>query len=295
MQQLDPGELEGTAFYYPSRMTVMSVRVLGKKTRASHDHGAHNFERRHFIDKDFLLALPGGQALLDTVVEPVPLCAVLNGTKTPGGELVVGMLSEPLAVMLRQEETSGDKLAPAVSKPVAEAVEAVPIVEENNLPEAFALPMDAKGAASANYRVRLVLGQVLVVESLPLPLHVSATSLKAEMGSGSATTSALYAAVNDYDHRFEASSFPPSFREHVYWAEDNMITIGASCDALTGELARNQAGQTAAEIATCDNLGCNATTAPDGQRLRRCGACGVAHYCISHGFCPHQNTPEKVR
>ena len=96
---MDLPATHGTAVasFYPSRISVLTVRVLGKRTAASHDAGTANHEVRHFIDHAFLLELPGGAEMLDRLMQPSPPCSIVSGTgaHTP----VIGMLPEPLGTV----------------------------------------------------------------------------------------------------------------------------------------------------------------------------------------------------
>jgi len=112
------------AFYYPSKIAVLRVKVQGHETTASQDQAANCHEMRHFIDRAFAETLGYATARL---APPQPPCAKLTGVRTQG-QRVVGMLPEPLAVTY--ESNSG-----------------------------FALDIR--------------LDRVLVVDDMPVPLHVS--------------------------------------------------------------------------------------------------------------------------
>ena len=55
---------------------VVSLKVLGVPVACSHDLGASHHDRRHLIDKDFLLSLPDGARLLEAAraTKPSPAC-----------------------------------------------------------------------------------------------------------------------------------------------------------------------------------------------------------------------------
>ena len=90
------------AFWYPNLTGTIKVQVntevSEKDAVATHDHGAACHEMRHFIDLSFLMSLPTGQDLLDSLVPPNPYCTRLTGTDKPDGEVVLGMLPTKLVV-----------------------------------------------------------------------------------------------------------------------------------------------------------------------------------------------------
>ena len=55
---------------------VLNVKAAGVPVVCSHDLGSSHHDRRHFIDKDFLLSLPDGAHLLEAAraTEPSPAC-----------------------------------------------------------------------------------------------------------------------------------------------------------------------------------------------------------------------------
>ena len=97
-----------SAFFYPSLMQVLEAEVHGRRIAATHDLGCASPEMRHFVDHDFLISLPNGNALVQSVVPSHPPCSEMTGTKNPHGpEAVLGMLPEPLEVHCKALDKNG--------------------------------------------------------------------------------------------------------------------------------------------------------------------------------------------
>jgi hypothetical protein len=86
--------LTEVAWWRPNLMCALHLRVNDTDVVASQDFMAANHERRHFIDRDFLLTLPNGAELLRGVVAPVPVCREFGGIDPPCR--VLGMLPRGL-------------------------------------------------------------------------------------------------------------------------------------------------------------------------------------------------------
>lgn len=194
MANADGGVVPPVAFFYPNRISAPQVRVDGVLSRVSNDFGAFCHENRSFIDRAFLESLPRGTDLVRNLVEPIPFCAQLDGTKRPGGDQVLGMLPQPLAIEAVASPPAG---APPVAAPQQQPPSSAPLTLRN----------------------------VLVVDSLPVPLHVSTKSLGA----------VEYQRMQDLPNwgfgagRLEdAGVFPARYYQHPYWERQGEARIGWS-------------------------------------------------------------------
>ena len=173
-----------SAFFYPSRTSVIEAEVSGRRIAASHDFGTAAPEMRHFVDHDFLMSLPHGNALLQSVVPAHPPCSEMAGTKNDRPEAVLGMLPEPLVVYCK--------------------------------------------ANSSEYAVRLELTNALVINKLPVPLHISVKALT-EDSMPQATKDAARASTrfaSNASKRLEAEEFDVTYRQHPFWVRTNQHVIG---------------------------------------------------------------------
>lgn len=96
-----------TAVYYPSRMSMHDIKILGKDVKATNNFGAACHENRNFINKDTLLQLDGGLNLYNQRVQPVPYCIILTGNMP--NQQVLGMIGEPIRATWK-DNTTGEKL-----------------------------------------------------------------------------------------------------------------------------------------------------------------------------------------
>mmetsp|Transcript_7984 Transcript_7984/g.32958 ORF Transcript_7984/g.32958 Transcript_7984/m.32958 type:complete len:218 (-) Transcript_7984:280-933(-) len=176
------------------------------------------------------------------VVPAVPPCATLTGTKRTDGERVLGMLAEPLAVTVK---TRGGDDEPA-------------------------------------HRIDLALDGVLVVDALPVPLHVSIKALQAAAEGDPVQAEAL-AAISGLcgcgDPRareapFAATSFPEAYRAHPFWTNDSMMYIGLS-DNYESYAAGLQAARGDGDDARARACRLCGRT----KSLKRCGRCRKVWYC----------------
>lgn len=216
------------ASYLPNLCFSLKLKVLdADEVFASNDLGCANFEIRHFIDRNYLASIAGGQEYLDTIVNPTPPCGGLWGTKRRSGdETVVGMLSTRLKVSIYRGSKSGWVLAK--------------------------------------------LQNVLVIDELPVPIHISLKSL--ELYPDSDVQSGV---------RFTKSIFPPSFQRHPYWNEGrNVLYVGSyghmnarenatlTRNIIEGRSGRADTIKTGRVCLTCGK-GCTMT----------CSRCQDAPYC----------------
>ncbi|KAG1678290.1 hypothetical protein FOA52_013911 [Chlamydomonas sp. UWO 241] len=244
------------AFYYPNLCNILDVKVLGVPTVASHDVGAASHEQRHFIDSAFLASLPGGEALLGALVTPQPPCASMHGTNTPGEERVLGMLPGQLSLTFKYREDP----PPACSSHEAQRV---------------------------GRKCDLLLAHVLVVDALPVPLHLSVKAIDQAASTGEIDSDAiapLWAAAGTAGRggrKLDASHMPERYRIHPYWSEGKVLQVGLSNSVEEMSAALSQArGNDAAAVRECGNCGQTA------GKLKKCGRCeasgrtqGAAFYC----------------
>jgi len=136
------------------------------------------------------------------LVPPQPPCAKLTGTKTENGERVLGMLPEPLAVQF-----------------------------------------DAKpdGGLGGHLVFDLSLDHVLVVDRLPVPLHISIKCLFECHGCDLLTH-----AVHEHPRvGLHPDVLPEPYRAHPFWVDDGQFSIGMTAnydtwlDALTAAAGNN--------------------------------------------------------
>jgi len=212
------------ASYYPNICFAVKVKVLdAEEVYASQDLGAANYEIRHFIDKKYLLSIPGGQEYLDTLVAPTPPCSELYGTKRETrNEIVVGMLSKRLKVAIYVGARNGWKLSK--------------------------------------------LSNVLVIEELPVPIHVSLKSLK------------VY--PDEQPFNFDKDVFPVSYHSHPYWTSD-LENLGSvfhmtgeenkrlKQNVIEGRTGRPDTNYTGRACSNCGKLNCTL----------QCSQCKSVSYC----------------
>lgn len=101
-----------------------------------------------------------------------------------------------------------------------------------------ALPVYFKcGPTDDAYRVVMYLDHVLVVDSLPVPIHISLKALENKEGDsiyewlGPALHADRYSSLNK-------SMFPPSYHSHAYWKDDGTHCCGSCVWAGDTEFSR---------------------------------------------------------
>jgi hypothetical protein len=217
------------ASFCPSLCFTLTVRILeAPEVQGTHDLGAVNFEVRHFIDQAFLASIPGGQELLESVTTPTPPCSVLYGTKKEGGERVVAMLSKRLKVSCYFVQGA----------------------RQNSQQDL------------ANGWVQLKLQNVLVVDELPVPIHISLKGL----------------GLCPLDQTFvdmRAELFPSKFRSHAYWNTSDLAFLGDWSSAKTQTILDASTGRPNAikegkVCASCGNL---------SLQFYHCSRCIETPYC----------------
>lgn len=242
------------AFYYPSRADVMQdVRTRGRVTNASHDLGTASHEMRHFIDRDFLSSLEGGDQLFLELAAPLPPCQGLTGAKTDAPLHVFGMLSQPLPVRVRAAR------------------------QEQEMLEDGRRTRIAKGDS---FPVDLQLTNVLVVDRLPVPLHISKTSLLRCWPEGEHSGDLFTTRFDGV--RLDKEAFPPSYHHHPYWCSPD-VHILSTCASLPRQ-EFNAASATIAAQQTSDAAHrrcceCCGAAADSSKQVLRCSRCMVVRYC----------------
>ena len=193
---------------------VVSLKVLGVPVACSHDLGASHHDRRHFIDKDFLLSLPDGARLLEAAraTKPSPACRAVicladtdvyefgadfaSGARSVASGAtrlrVLGMLPVPLPVTLR--------------------------VRPGTL--AGSPRSDAGDPNASPKKLTARLADALVVERLPVPAHVS-TRRAMECASARArddvVADLVLAVCDPSSQRTEPGAFPERYRARQGW------------------------------------------------------------------------------
>lgn len=221
---------ENIASYYPSLMFAPLVRVLdADPVHATQDLGAANFERRHFIDREYLASVEDSlddeeDKFLNYLIEPTPSCSKLWGTKNQTDETVVGMLDRRLTVTIYTGQKEG--------------------------------------------WVQVKLQDVLVVDSLPVPIHISLTAL--ELYPESSVQSL---------NNFKATSFPEKFRRHPYWSNSDVHTMGSF-----GHMSVEDSNK------LTENILHNATGRPNRiKKGRACANCGLAYCTMTCSRCHRES------
>jgi len=184
---------------------VVSLKALGVPVACSHDLGASHHDRRHFIDKDFLLSLPDGARLLEAAraTKPSPACRAVIcladtdvyefGTDFASGAThlrVLGMLPVPLPVTLRVRPGA------LAGSPRSDAGD----------PNASPKKLTAR------------LSDALVVERLPVPAHVSLRrAIECASGRDDVVADLVLAVCDPSSRRTEPGAFPERYRARQGW------------------------------------------------------------------------------
>ena len=136
--------------------------------------------------------------------------------------------------------------------------------------------VDARGAG-ARRKLCLDLAGVLVVESLPVPLHVSLKSLMESCGDDETLASHLCVAAqgDPVENRFGRAAFPERYRDHDFWLDRDPKTDPKSNlpreQVIRAESALMAArGRDGVEYASCALCGLMGSE-EDGAFLKRCG------------------------
>ena len=207
---------------------VVSLKALGVPVACSHDLGASHHDRRHFIDKDFLLSLPDGARLLEAAraTKPSPACRAVicladtdvyefgadfaSGARSVASGAtrlrVLGMLPVPLPVTLR--------------------------VRPGTL--AGSPRSDAGDPNASPKKLTARLADALVVERLPVPAHVS-TRRAMECASARArddvVADLVLAVCDPRAQRTKPGAFPERYRTRPGW--EGMLRSSSLLPAAT--------------------------------------------------------------
>lgn len=91
----------GKAIYYPALLTFVRAWICGEPTLASHDMGTAGSDPSCFIDANYLLSLPGGNAIYANMHDPAPLSAVVAKTNMT----VLGSVTLPVQLSWAPESS----------------------------------------------------------------------------------------------------------------------------------------------------------------------------------------------
>ena len=172
------------AFFYPSVMNCIPVDINGIQVNASHDAGAVCHENRHFLDISLWEELKEKNPQLGETVSPHPPCGTIEGTRVQGLR-ANKMLSHPIRVILTgaSKDTKGEDI------------------------------VDGKGA-------QIQLRNVLLVQNLPVPLHISAKADRSVANTGVFNS--------DQGTKFKKECFPGRYWNHPYWTPNGIWYLGTT-------------------------------------------------------------------
>lgn len=124
-------------------------------------------------------------------------------------------------------------------------------------------------------QVVMYLDHVLVIDSLPVPLHISVKALQEK--EGNKIFEWLNSALRDYSTKLKKSLFPTRYHSHAYWTDDT-ICCGSCAFAsdteyqtMFDDLVKYQGNDTVLRrvCAACNSFG----------SLSVCRACNKEYYC----------------
>mmetsp|Transcript_6212 Transcript_6212/g.9263 ORF Transcript_6212/g.9263 Transcript_6212/m.9263 type:complete len:262 (-) Transcript_6212:1199-1984(-) len=238
------------AYYYPNLVTSLPCKLNGEWINATQDMMAACGEMRHFID--YRVIEQHEHYSLGSLIDPVPPCTKLTGTRTENGDRVLGMLPEPLTVKVKCKDILGDKSICFFD---------------------------------------LLLDNVLVIDSLPVPLHISMKAIFQKVRANDDTVASsnseqdIYTLINfctNGDRESPESrtqhmlQYPAIYHDHAYWTSRPEFTFGLTPDMeerLNLLAAHCEKSQTSAQIRSCLKCGIVQT------KLFKCGRCLKAFYC----------------
>lgn len=195
------------AAFYPNLGTLVRAKILEQpEVNVTCDIlTSFSVEQRHFIDKNYLESI--APHWMTKLARPTPPCSILimNGPH----QTAVGMLPMRVSVMIYL------------------ANEAQLLDDEdpwNNPPKQTI----GKGW------LQVKLQNVLVIDALPVPLHLSFRALK------------LDPTVTMIGGSFGPEDFPPTFRSHAYWESRTMFmpSLGMDSEQEEAIAERNELGRT---------------------------------------------------
>ena len=194
-------------FGFARESRVVNLKALGVPVVCSHDLGASHHDRRHFIDKDFLLSLPDGPRLLEAAraTKPSPACRAV--VCLADADVVMGDVVASSAASLR---VLGMLPAPL---PVSLHVR----------PGALAgsLRRDAGDPHASPRKIHARLADVVVVERLPVPVHVSVRGAMERASARSrdddVAADLVLAVCDPRAPRTRPEAFPERYRTRKGW------------------------------------------------------------------------------
>ena len=174
------------ALYYPHLGFCVPVEIYGVRVNASHDAGALCHENRSFLD----VALWRQNPRIAEVVAPHPPCKRLNGTRAAGGNVVIGMVKNPVNVTLLRTARK-----------------------------------TRRGNIVAGQPVVIQLRNVLLVKNLPVPLHISVKAEPEFIATGAFGQPPFYMWTKDGtvpdNMKLEKRHFPLRYRDNPYWTPND--------------------------------------------------------------------------
>ena len=165
-----------------------------------------------------------------------------------------------------------------------EMASAAPAEVLGMLPQKLPCTLWTPAGHGARRKLCLDLAGVLVVESLPVPLHVSLKSLMESCGDDETLASDLCVAAqgDPVENRFGKAAFPERYRDHDFWRDADAVKNTPNLtreQVIRAESALMAArGRDGVSYASCARCGLRNAEA-DGVFLKRCAGCDVTHYC----------------
>lgn len=146
------------------------------------------------------------------------------------------------------------------------------------VPVPLRLKLTIRDGPQQGEKVYLVLEQVLVIDRLPVPIHVSIKRLRSM--TETPEQQQIIDSLNQGDLEFASNSVPESYRNHPYWLESSTIFIGsfgknaAAIDASRWDHLESASAGSKDQISVIKCAVCDITTG-----LMKCGACKNIYYC----------------
>ena len=182
-----------------ARGSAFSVKVV-----ATHDNGAANSPtspHRHLIDAAFLKRLPDGRSLRESMALPTSAATLtsthtLTSTQCAMDSPIIGTLSKPLSIAVKT------------------------------------VPKDVMVSDAERYPLILQLSDVVVVENLPVPMHVSIHALAA--ANLAPRTAPPFQCIWEVcespgldGQAMEPGVLPAAYQKHKFWQSDDAAESSA--------------------------------------------------------------------
>lgn len=217
---------------------VVSLKALGVPVACSHDLGASHHDRRHFIDKDFLLSLPNGAQLLEAAraTKPSPPCRAVVCL----ADADVHEIGSDVSRLADRADARGLPLGADAPHPSSGAslrvlgMLPVPLpVTLRVRPGALAGSprRDAGDAHASPRKITARLADVVVVEHLPVPAHVSlrrATECASSRARDDVVADLVLCVCDPRAPKTKPGAFPERYRARVGWEG---VTVGVENDS----------------------------------------------------------------